>query len=178
MRILGQEPIYKFHSLQHNLELAVEDLRYEDYKRLCKIMEESYEVEEFMGVPYKASVCEPYEIAQGLLYLYHPQFLAHWEGLGHHSDYESIVEDVTKRINLRKEGKFIEHEVKRNGFGCIRHGNQVSDIIECFENERRPRSYEGITYALLPYDHDHAIQYLERFRLEEEAMAKEEAMAR
>ena len=52
MRILGQEPIYKFHSLQHNLQLAAEDLRYEDYKRLCKIMEESYEVEEFMGVPY------------------------------------------------------------------------------------------------------------------------------
>ena len=122
---------------------------------------------------HTASVCEPYEIAQGLLYLYHPQFLAHWEGLGHHSDYESIVEDVTKRINLRKEGKFIEHEVKRNGFFWlvfVLRCNQVSDIIECFENERRPRSYEGITYALLPYDHDHAMQYLERFRLEEEAM--------
>tara|TARA_R100001510_G_C7547798_1_gene132773 strand:- start:73 stop:603 length:531 start_codon:yes stop_codon:yes gene_type:complete len=175
MRILGQEPIYKFHSLQHNLELAVEDLRYADYKTLCKYMEDSYEVEAFMGVPYKASVCEPYEIAQGLTYLYHPQFLAHWEGLGHHSAYEEIVEDVTKRMNLRKEGKFIKHEIVRNGFGCIRHSNQVSAIIECFEDAKG--RHEGITYALLPYDHDHAIQYVEKFRLEEEAMAKEDAMA-
>ena len=170
-----RQPVYNYHSLQHNLEIAVEDLRYADYKELCRLMEDTYEVEAFMGVPYKASVCEPYEIAQGLTYLYHPQFLAHWEALGHHSDYESIVEDVTKRMNLRKEGKFIEHEVKRNGFGCIVHSHQVATVIEHFETARK--TLEGITYSFLPYDHDHALQYLEKFRAEEEALAQEDAIA-
>jgi hypothetical protein len=66
---------YTYTSLHKNLEKAVNDLRYEDFQDLTRMMEDCYEIEGFLNVPYKASVSYPCEIAQGLLYVYHPQFI-------------------------------------------------------------------------------------------------------
>ena len=146
---------YTYTSLHENLEKAVNDLRYEDFKEITRKMEDCYEIEGFLRMPYKASVSYPEEIAQGLVYIYHPQFIANWCSpvCGEIGPFECVVDEVTKRMEARKNGSFVTH---RNDLKFY----QVSEIINQFEQSDR----RGWGYKLLPYDHDHAIQYLEAYR--------------
>tara|TARA_R100000231_G_scaffold98749_1_gene73726 strand:- start:9 stop:497 length:489 start_codon:yes stop_codon:yes gene_type:complete len=146
---------YTYTSLHENLEKAVNDLRYEDFKEITRKMEDCYEIEGFLRMPYKASVSYPEEIAQGLVYIYHPQFIANWCSpvCGEIGPFECVVDEVSKRMEARKNGSFVTH---RNDLKFY----QVSEIINQFEQSDR----RGWGYKLLPYDHDHAIQYLEAYR--------------
>ena len=148
---------YTYTSLHENLEKAINDMRYEDFKELTRMMEDCYEIQGFLNVPYMASCCEPYEIAQGLLYVYHPQFIANYCSpvCSEIGPFECVVEEVSKRMEARNNSGFVQHKNDLKYY-------QVSDIIKEFETARKYSFRWG--YKLLPYDHNHAVQYLETFR--------------